>query len=500
MALYIPENVHKPQFTWKETKIMMLGPRIAFFNQNQLKLLKAKVIELLEQHGVKMDHPEVLDLLDKAGAKVDFDSKMVRFSKSFLEEQINKAPNTVTLVGRDGKHKLEIPRKDDTFYTRTNTGAQSWIDLDTGKYRRITSSDVAAWARLADSLEQIDFCAFPVPSDVPTATPDVHALRLMLENTAKHVWVQPYTNESVEYLIRLSTVAAGGKEALKTNPLVSFITCSLTPLEFKYMDLNIILQCARKGIPLHACSLPGAGATAPITVPGVVLLSGAEILAMLAAAQVIQPGIPIIATPLIFSADMATGRSLQSSVESMQGNALAIQFFKAAFDIPTHTYGIGSDSPTMDGQCMSDGALRGMLIGLSGTDILGAAGQLETATTISPIQLAIDSEVLGMIRRMIGKINFNDDTLAWPDLLNIEPGGQFLTSDHTLEHCRDGLMPVNFTRMTRDDWTEAGQRDLVARVVEYCRDILKKAKPLDLSEQMIKEMDSIVKDADTQLQ
>jgi trimethylamine:corrinoid methyltransferase-like protein len=175
---------------------------------------------------------------------------------------------------------------------------------------------------------------------------------------------------------------------------------------------------------------------------------------MLAAAQVVNSGIPVIATPLIFSTDMATGRSLQSSAESIQGAALAVQFIKAAFEIPTHTYGIGSDSPIIDGQCMSEGALRSMLIGLSGADILGAAGQLEVATTISPVQLAIDNEVFGMVKRMITKITFDDDTLAWPDLLNAVPGSQFITSDHTLQHCRDGLMPINFIRMTRDEWDE----------------------------------------------
>jgi trimethylamine:corrinoid methyltransferase-like protein len=265
------------------------------------------------------------------------------------------------------------------------------------------------------------------------------------------------------------------------------------------MDLDIILKCARNGIPLHACSLPGAGATAPITVPGVVLLSTAEILAMLAAAQVIQPGIPIIATPLIFSTDMMTGRSLQSSAESMQGAALAVQFIKVAFGIPTHTYGIGSDSPIMDGQCLSEGALRSMLIGLSGADILGAAGQLEVATTISPVQLVVDNEVFGMVRRMITNITFDDDSLAWSDLLRAEPGSNFLTADHTLRHCRDGLMPTNFTRMTREDWNKKGQGDLVARAIEYCRDLLGKAVPPNLSEDVSREMDFIVERADKQL-
>jgi trimethylamine:corrinoid methyltransferase-like protein len=478
---------------------MMLSSRVAFFAQDQLELMKTKVFELLEQRGVKMDHPEVLKLMGEAGATVDFTGKIVRFPKAFLEEQINKAPKKIRLTGRNGENRIEIPREDGTFHTRTNTGAQSWIDLETGKYRRIKASDIKDWARLADTLEQISLCAFPVASDVPTATPDVHALNLMLQNVQKHVWVQPYTQESVDFLIHLAVVAAGGEQPLRTNPLVSFITCSLTPLEFKSMDLDIILKCARNGIPLHACSLPGAGATAPITVPGVVLLSTAEILAMLAAAQVIQPGIPIIATPLIFSTDMMTGRSLQSSAESMQGAALAVQFIKVAFGIPTHTYGIGSDSPIMDGQCLSEGALRSMLIGLSGADILGAAGQLEVATTISPVQLVVDNEVFGMVRRMITNITFDDDSLAWSDLLRAEPGSNFLTADHTLRHCRDGLMPTNFTRMTREDWNKKGQGDLVARAIEYCRDLLGKAVPPNLSEDVSREMDFIVERADKQL-
>jgi trimethylamine:corrinoid methyltransferase-like protein len=478
---------------------MTLCSRVTFFSQDQLEIMKARVFELLENRGVKMDHPEVLNLMEKAGATVDFESKIVRFAKKFLKEQISQAPTNITLMGRNEENRVKIPRDDGTFYTRTNTGAQSIIDLESGKYRRITASDVVDWARLADRLEQISICAFPVPSDVPSATPDVHALNLMLQNIEKHIWVQPYTQESVDYLINLAFVAAGGEQMLRVNPLVSFITCSLTPLEFKCMDLDIILKCARCGIPLHACSLPGAGATAPITVPGVVLLCVSEILAMLAVAQVVQPGVPVIATPLIFSTDMMTGRSLQSSAESMQGAALAVQFVKAAFGIPTHTYGIGSDSPISDGQCMSEGALRSMLIGLSGADILGAAGQLEVATTISPVQLAVDNEVFGMVRRMISNLTFDDDSLAWADLITAEPGGNFLTGEHTLRHCRDGLMPTNFTRMSREDWKNEGQSDLVARVFEYCKDLLEEAVPLPLSDHVIREMDSIVERADKQL-
>ena len=188
---------------------MVLSPRIAFFSQNQLELMKTRVFELLEKRGVKMDHPQVLKLLDKAGAMVDVDSKIVRFPKKFLEEQISKTPKEFMLSAKDMKHQLEIPRKDGTFYTRTNTGAQSWIDLESAEYRPVTAADITTWARFADLLEHINFCAFPVPGDVPTWSTDVHALSIMLKNTGKHIWVQPYTQASVEYLINLFTEYGG---------------------------------------------------------------------------------------------------------------------------------------------------------------------------------------------------------------------------------------------------------------------------------------------------
>jgi trimethylamine--corrinoid protein Co-methyltransferase len=477
--------------------------RIRYFSQDELALMRERLFGLLERRGVNMDHPEVIKLLDRAGARVDSDTQTVCFPKEFLEEQISKAPKSVSLFDRDGENELKLPREDGTFHTRTNTGAQSWIDPESGAYRRVTISDVATWARLVDLLENIGFSAFPVPGDVPAGTADVHALRAMLQNSEKHVWVQPYTIGSVEYLVRLSVAAAGGQAALKARPPVSFITCSLSPLSFKELDLEIIMQCARHGIPLHPCSLPSAGTTGPITEPGVVLLSVAEILAMLATAQVIEPGTPIVATPLIFSADMRTCRSLQSSAESLRSCALAVQLIKAAFRLPTHTYGTGADSPDLDGQCMGEGALRAMLIAASGADILGAAGQIEVATTISPVQLVIDDEVFGMARRIVSQMSFDDEALAWEDLMNVSAGDHFLTTAHTVRHCRDGLPPKSFIRSSRESWEREGGGDLIARATRLYRELMETsqavAEPVTRDQDVISEMASIVEGADARL-
>jgi trimethylamine:corrinoid methyltransferase-like protein len=321
----------------------------------------------------------------------------------------------------------------------------------------------------------------------------------MLRNSPKHIWIQPYSARSVEYLIEMATVAAGSEAELRKRPPVSFITCSLTPLEFKFMDVEIIFQCARRGIPLHTCSLPSAGGTAPVTIPSVVLLSSAEIVAMTVMAQIIQAGSPVIATPLVFTMDMQTGRSLQSSPEAQRGAGLAVNFIKNGFGIPTHTYGSGSDSPDIDGQSMADRALLGSVVAMAGADILGGAGQLEVATTISPLQLVIDNEIAGMIRAIVSRAKVDDETIAWNDLINTSNVGHFLETEHTLRHCREAFRPRAFCRQTREIWVKQGNKDLLTRTMEVYRALREKAKERGLTEDTTKEMDRIVETADSHL-
>ena len=88
----------------------------------------------------------------------------------------------------------------------------------------------------------------------------------------------------------------------------------------------MLIQCGKAGIPVHACSLPSAGGTAPLSVSGMVLMAVAEILAMITLNHVLSPGNVIIATPLMFTLDMRTGMALHSCVESQQAKSIAMMF------------------------------------------------------------------------------------------------------------------------------------------------------------------------------
>ncbi|MBE0617942.1 MAG: trimethylamine methyltransferase family protein [Proteobacteria bacterium] len=478
---------------------MKLASGNAFFSDDERALMRERVFQLLRRNGVRMDHPVVLERLAEAGAEVERATGRVRFPETFLDRALAQVPSGCTLAGAGPEWDRTVPSPDGTFLVRSNTGAPFFLDPNSGERRSVTIADVAAWARLADALDGVDFCPFPSPSDVPTQTADVHALRAMLENTRKHVWVQPYSGESVEHLVRLAAAVCGGEAALRERPRISMITCSLTPLDFKFMDLEIIVQASAAGVPLHACSLPSAGTTAPMTIPGTVVLAAAEILTMVAVAQTLQPGTPVIATPLVFFGDMATGSSVQSSVEAVQGKAAAVELMRAAFGLPTHTYGFGSDGPVPEAQSALESALLAAAVCSAGVDILGGAGQLEVATTISPVQLVMDEELGGWIRRFAAGLTVNDDTLAWEELLATEPGGEFLSRKHTFRHCRDAYRSKLLTRDSINAWQKKGKVDLPGQALERYRALAAREAAPCTSPEVSRELDTLVRAADERL-
>ncbi len=471
----------------------------AFISAAQEEQLREKLLELLGKKGVEIEHPKVLHLLKEAGAEVDEHNSRVFFPPDFLEGVLKQAPREFLLSGADPEYDLQLPRPGGSFYLRTSTGAPNYIEPLSGIYRRTKVQDIVEWAELANTLEQIGFTAFPSPWDTPNKTADVHALASMLKHSVKHIWVQPYSNESIAYLLELCEAAAGSGEALQKRPLASFITCALTPLTFKYMDMEVILQASSRGLPVHACSLPSAGGTAPMTMPGVILLAAAEIAVMAAVAQVVRPGSPVVATPLIFALDMKTGRTAHTTVEAIRGASAATKFLKAALGIPTHTYGLGSDSPTLDGQSMSERSLLGMMVALAGTDILGGAGQLEVATTISPLQLVLDDELARVILGITTGLEVNEDNMAWEDLLRVTPGGHFLETEHTLQNCRKVVSRDVFTNMSRETWTKRGVKDLLLRTQERFSYLMDNRVTKELPAETAREIDNIVETADRNL-
>src|SRR5438046_10098279 len=73
-----------------------------------------------------------------------------------------------------------------------------------------------------------------------------------------------------------------------------FDACPSSPLRWRVLTSESIMQCARHGIPSEIISVPLTGATGPVTLSGTLVVHTAENLAGIALAQAVRPGAPVM--------------------------------------------------------------------------------------------------------------------------------------------------------------------------------------------------------------
>lgn len=455
----------------------------AVMGTDALEHMKNRAEELLATRGFTIDHKLLCAALAERGCLVD--GNRVRIPREVLRRALADVPRQFTLYSPSGEYDLPFPRPDGGFYTRTNTGAPNFRTVD-GDTHAIRLHEADAWFTLINALPNIDFCALPSVSgdEVPPEAVDLCTLERALKFSKKHIWVQPYEAKNVRSLITLAAAAAGGADKLREKPIVSFISCSVPLLTFKHMDAEIIYRCAEAGLPVQPCSLPTAGANTPVTAQGTALVCCAEVLAQIAMLELLHPGLPVIATPLPFSMDMMTTYTLQSAPETTLGRLLCMQFFEQGYGIPAHTYATGTDSLTLDGQNLIERTSLAHMLALSGASVLGGAGQLETAKTLSPLALITDDEIFGMVQRLRRGLTVDDETLDWEELSGDpeEIADGFIMTDHTLRHYAETTRPALFSRVGVPVWQEQGCPTMEDRVRARYQEIIADPERLELPE------------------
>ena len=473
-------------------------PRLKVLTKPEVSTIYDKVLHFLEKKGVRVDHPQALKILAKAGAQVDFNTSQVKFPKDIVEAALRSVPHKIRLAGRGKSQNGIVPHPNGLFYTWSSTGCRYYVEPVTNIYRNVMLDDVANWGQLIEVLDNIDIACFLTPTDMPEQTADIHSMKTMLENTSKHMTVQPHSLQSVAYHIELAQAVAS--VPLKKRPIMHIFCGSVTPFIFKPMDMEIILQSCRHEIPVEIQSLTCMGATSPITIAGSIILGNIELMAQLVMTQLFNPGNPVLClTPASSTLDMLTGMSMTEGVESLMVIPAGIQVAKEIFHTPVSGAGFLSDSYIPDGQAMMSAALKGLLASSAGNDVLGVAGRLCSGKAISYIQLILDDTVASILKRILGGVKIDEDTMAFQEIMDTQPGGHFLQLTHTLKHCRDAMRPDLFVSKPYETWVAEGSKDLTARAEEKYRELKKKMKPLELPKEVQNELNRIAKHADEHL-
>jgi trimethylamine--corrinoid protein Co-methyltransferase len=234
-------------------------------NANDVTRMATAVFEVLEKSGVAVYSDEGFEAFAKAGAEVDRETRNVKLSRSLVEDCIDSNPSTITLHARDGKYDAVLEK--DRVHYGTGGTAIFVLDPDTGERRPSTVTDVILNARMVNALENIHVFTINVfPNEIEDQNHiDVNRFFHALDNTTKHVMGGIYSAQGCRNVVKMAEEIAGGGDALRAQPFVSFITLIISPFKIDKIYGDMTCYLAREGLPVVVPTEPIAGSTSPVT-------------------------------------------------------------------------------------------------------------------------------------------------------------------------------------------------------------------------------------------
>jgi len=406
-----------------------------------------------------------------AGASVDRENR-VRISPGKVMDLIGKAPSEIRLCGRNDKHDILLGGK--RVYAGTGGTGLNVYEPETGKNRPANLEDLKKIARLVDKLDNIHFFLLPTyPNELSIEQVDVNRFFAGLDNTTKHIMGGVYTSEGLQQVIRMAETVAGSAGALRERPIISVITCSISPfiIDGEYGDM--VVAVARSGLPLVCPSEPLCGATSPVTLAGNLVVQTVDSLMGVMLVQAVNPGTPVIFGSVATNTDLRDYKYIAGSVEMGLLNAAGAQMSQF-YKLPYYATGGMTDSKTLDAQSGYESAITSLLCALAGSNFIhDAAGLMEFALTVCYEKYVIDNEIIGMVMRAVEGIRVDDETLAYDLIKKIGPGGNFVTAKHTRRFMRrEHYQPVLSDRNNREKWEEEGGKTTWEQAARTVNNIL----------------------------
>ena len=349
------------------------------------------------------------------------------------------------LYSRTGELRLELAG----FNTYFGTGSDlpNTIDLVSSERRPSVLADVKAYARLCDCLENLDFVmSMAQASDVPMRTSDRHSFLAMMENTVKPMVYTVWDTAGLEDIVRMAELVAGGTDRLAEKPFMLAYLEPTSPLVHSEEVLAKMFALADKGLPFVYAPGPIEGASAPVTSAGSLAMANAECLSGLAIAQLRHPGTPVVFGSGSGPLDMKTTVGTYSSPEFMHHCLGMAELAHHRYKLPVWGFSGCSDSKLPDIQAGIDSALWILWTALSGANLVHDLGYIEAGLTGSFEMVVVAEEIVSYVRRLMSGIEVSPSTLAVDVIDEVGPGGNFLSTAHTLQHFRSVWQPSLFDR------------------------------------------------------
>ena len=397
-------------------------------DEDQIKHLHQASLSILEEPGIWCYNRRAAELFGSAGARVREEIEhgqtvwCISLPAGLVEEAIAKAPSHFVLGAREPENRLLLDALTPRIYFGSGSETNVWLETEmeifastknpdqtlfVPRYRELRGNAdlLCRAANLCEHLDNLDFFIRPVniqDPEIDETNHDVNKFFASLNNITKHVQAGLTRLNSLDDVIRMAEIIAGGKKALRDNPVLSFITCVFkSPLQLVADTADKVFAIVEAGLPLVISSSPQGGSSAPIQEAGMVAQINAEILAGIAMVQLIRNGAPVLYGSVPVRARMDDLHDLYGCPEFNQYNIDCVQLARH-YHIPCYsTAGVG-DAKVPGTQAMFEKLFTHLYMGMSGAQYIHYAfGLLDRTNTFCPVQAVIDNELIGKVKHCL---------------------------------------------------------------------------------------------------
>lgn len=435
--------------------------RTTALDQDACQRLHQATVTVLESTGVEVHHEEALALLAGAGATVE--GKRARIPGRLVDEAIATAPGEITLADRGAGGALSL-RSGQTYY---GTGSDCLYVCGPGARDRrpVTLDDVEVMAALQEKLTEIDFVmSMAHPLQVSAAYVDVAQFAAILKGTRKPILMVTPNAANLDIMMEMAAACDGtgswGIYAMPTPPLVHGRD-----------SVELLMGCARLGVPMAYANAVLQGATAPASRAGFVVQGNVETLSGLVIAQLAAPGAPYVYGVTQGAMNLRTGSVLYVAPESyavQQACADMARFY----GLPSFGYGGVSDSQLLDEQWALESGMTLLANALAGVTLLHDLGYLASGTGSSYEAVVLMNELVRWVKAYLAGVSADEVGDAVAEIVAVGPAGTHLGRKFTRHHYRDWLLTDLMNRQPYDAWEAAGGSTLLERVASTTRELI----------------------------
>src|SRR5262245_40091595 len=427
-------------------------------------------LRLLAGTGMRVLHAGARDVLGAAGCEVD--DVVVRFDPDLICEAIASAPAEFTLRARNPERDLVIGGRNVVFGSIGGPAFAS--DVERGR-RAGTLAEQAEYLSLIQQLGVIHHeGGGPFePMDLAPETRHLDVCHSLIRQLDKNWQGILLGRERAADCIDMMAITLGtDRDGLAREPALLGIANTNTPLTLDVPMAEGIIEFAGAGQAVCITPFTLAGAMAPVTLAGALVLQNAEMLAGAVLVQAVRPGAPTIYGSFTSNVDMRSGSPAFGTPEYTKAAQASGQLARR-YGLPFRSSNTTA-SNTVDAQATYESAMSLWGAVLGGANLVNhAAGWLEGGLTASYEKLIIDAEMLQMLAAYLEPIAVDESTLALEAIAEVGHGGHFFASPHTMERYESAFYtPLVSDWRNFESWTEAGAVDATERAHRIWRRLL----------------------------